>query len=111
MINENNIVSNEAGYVTFKYSDGKTENTRFQSLKGEDFCWLVLQHVLPKGFRRIRDYGFLHGNAKQKLRLVQQVLQVIVETVSCRPRPVFKCPQCQAPMTIVGFIPPHWNPG
>jgi hypothetical protein len=34
---------------------------------GEDFLWLVLQHVLPKGFRRVRDYGFLHGNAKKLL--------------------------------------------
>ncbi len=110
VINENNIVSNDGRYVTFKYIDGKTGKTCFRTLKGEDFCWLVLQHVLPKGFRRVRDYGYLHGNAKAKLRLVQHVLHVIIEAVS-RPRPVFKCPHCQAPMTIVGFIPPHWNPG
>ena len=24
---------------------------------------LVLQHVLPKGFRRARNYGFLHPNS------------------------------------------------
>jgi hypothetical protein len=111
VINERDIVSNKDGYVTFKYVDGETGKTCFRSLKGEDFCGLVLQHVLAKGFRRVRDYGFLHSNAKQKLRLVQQVLQAIVETVSCRPRPVFQCPRCQAPMTIVGFIPPHWTPG
>ncbi len=111
VINETNMVSSIDGEVTFKYSDSETGNTCFRTLKGEDFCWLVLQHVLPRGFRRIRDYGFLHGNAKTKLRLVQRVLHVMVETVGCRPRPVFQCPQCQAPMNIVGFIPPHWNPG
>ncbi|MCQ4323196.1 transposase [Pseudomonas stutzeri] len=26
--------------------------------------WLVLQHVLPKGFRRVRNYGFLHPNRR-----------------------------------------------
>ncbi len=111
MINERDIVSNQDGVVTFKYVDGETGKTCFRSLKGEDFCWLVLQHVLPKGFRRVRDYGFLHGNAKTKLRLVQRVLCVMVELTVSRPRPVFKCPQCQAPMSIVGFIAPHWNPG
>jgi hypothetical protein len=111
VINERDIVSNKDGYVTFKYVDGNTGKPCFRTLKGEDFCWLVLQHVLPKGFRRVRDYGFLHGNAKAKLRLVQRVLRVIVELTVPRPRPVFKCPQCQAPMAIVGFIPPHWNPG
>jgi hypothetical protein len=111
VINERDIVSNIDGVVTFKYVDGETGKTCFRSLKGEDFCWLVLQHVLPKGFRRVRDYGFLHGNAKTRLRLVQRVLCVMVELTVPRPRPVFQCPQCQAPMTIVGFIPPHWNPG
>nr|WP_232428132.1 transposase [Photobacterium marinum] len=23
--------------------------------------WLMLQHVLPKGMQRVRDYGFLRG--------------------------------------------------
>jgi hypothetical protein len=35
-------------------------------LPGEDFMALLLQHVLPKGLRRARDYGFLHGKAKQR---------------------------------------------
>jgi hypothetical protein len=111
VISENNIVSNDHGVVTFKYSDSKTGKTRFRKLEGEDFCWLVLQHVLPKGFRRVRDYGFLHGNAKKKLRLVQLTLQVIIEIIASRPRPVFNCPHCQAPMNIIGFVQPNWQPG
>src|SRR5665811_1986199 len=79
--------------------------------KGEDFCWLVLQHVLPKGFRRIRDYGFLHGNAKKVLKLVQLMLRVVVEIITPRPRPVLNCPHCQAPLAIIGFIQPHWESG
>ena len=31
-----------------------------------------MQHVLPKGFRRVRDYGFLHSNAKKLLSLVKR---------------------------------------
>lgn len=111
VINEKNIVSNENGYVTFKFTDSKTGKTQFRRLKGEDFCWLVLQHVLPKGFRRVRDYGFLHGNAKKKLHLVQLVLRVIIEKIILRPRPVINCSHCQSPMNIIGFIKPNWQPG
>jgi hypothetical protein len=107
VIGENNIVSNHDGNVTFKYVEGRTGKTRYRSIKGEDFLWLVLQHVLPKGFRRTRDYGFLHGRAKKLLSLVQLVLQVLIQVFETRPRPVFKCPKCQAPMKIlVVGLPP-----
>lgn len=103
VISENNIVSNRDGNVTFKYVESRTEKIRFRTLKGEDFLWFVLQHVLPKGFRRVRDYGFLHGNAKKLLVLVQLVLQVLIEACTPRSRPVFKCPKCKAPMQIIAF--------
>ena len=108
VISEKNIVSNQNGQVTFKYIESKTGNTEYRTVKGEDFLWLVLQHVLPKGFRRVRDYGFLHGNAKKLLSLVQMVLQVLIESCAPRPRPIFKCPKCQAPMQIITFRRPAW---
>jgi hypothetical protein len=111
VILENNIVSNRNGNVTFKYVESRTGNTRYRTLKGEDFLWLVLQHVLPKGFRRVRDYGFLHGNAKKLLSLVQMVLQVLIEARAPRSRPVFKCPKCNAPMKIMAFRGPAQEPG
>jgi len=73
VISEKNIVANRDGKVTFRYLESNTGKTQYRTLKGEDFLWLVLQHVLPKGFRRVRDYGFLHGNAKKRLSLVQLV--------------------------------------
>jgi hypothetical protein len=111
VIGENNIISNKDGNVTFKYVESRTEKTRLRMIKGEDFLWLVLQHVLPKGFRRVRDYGFLHGNAKKLLSLVQLVLRVLIEACESRPRPVFKCPICQAPMQIMAFTKPAWASG
>ncbi len=79
VIGEKNIVSNQEGTITFKYVESRTGKTCYRTVKGEDFLWLVLQHVLPKGFRRVRDYGFLHGNAKKLLNLVQLVLQVMIQ--------------------------------
>jgi hypothetical protein len=111
VIREKNIVANRDGNVTFQYIESKTGNTQYRTLKGEDFLWLVLQHVLPRGFRRVRDYGFLHGNAKKRLALVQFVLHVLINAATPRPRPVFKCPKCQSPMHITGFVRPASQSG
>jgi hypothetical protein len=111
VISEKNIVSNQNGQVTFKYIESKTGNTRYRTLKGEDFLQLILQHVLPKGLRRVRDYGFLHGNAKKLLFLVQLILHVGIKRLEQRPRPVFKCPCCKSPMVILGFRQHAWGSG
>ena len=111
VISEKDIVTNQNGKVTFKYVDSRTGQTRYRKLKGEDFLWLVLQHVLPKGFRRVRDYGFLHGNARKLLILIQLTLKVMITIRPVRPRPVFSCPKCRSPMRILGFIRPVWAPG
>ena len=111
VISEKNIVSNQNGQVTFKYIESKTGNTRYRTLKGEDFLHLIMQHVLPKGFRRVRDYGFLHGNAKKMLFLVQLILHVVIKGLELRSRPVFKCPCCKSPMIILKFRRSAWKPG
>jgi hypothetical protein len=111
VISENNIVSNQNGQVTFKYIESKTGKTLYRTLKGEDFLYLIMQHVLPKGFRRVRDYGFLHSNAKKLLSLVQLILHVVIKGIKQRSRPVFKCSRCQSPMIIMGFRQPVWESG
>ncbi len=111
VIAENNIVSNRDGNVTFKYVESRTGKTLYRTGKAEDFLWLVLQHVLPKGFRRARDYGFLHGNAKKLLSLVQLVLQVLIQACAIRSRPTFRCPICQATMKILTIARPLCSSG
>ena len=110
VISEKNIISNQDGKVTFKYINSSTGDTQYRTLKGEDFLHLIMQHVLPKGFRRVRDYGFLHGNAKKLLSLIQLILHVFIKVIKQRSRPVFKCPCCKSPMIIMGFRP-AWEPG
>ncbi|WP_321419272.1 IS91 family transposase [uncultured Desulfobacter sp.] len=105
VISERNIIANQDGRVTFRYIDGKTKEVCTRTLKGEDFLHLILRHVLPRGFRRVRDYGFLHGNAKKLLFLVQMILQVRIMAIVRRTRPVFKCPHCGKPMKILGVKP------
>jgi len=100
VISEKNIISNRNGRVTFRYTNSDTGKTETRTLTGEAFLHLILQHVLPRGFRRVRDYGFLHANAKKQLALVQLILFVFLNEVLPRKRPIFKCPRCQSPMVI-----------
>ncbi|GMR01504.1 MAG: IS91 family transposase [Gammaproteobacteria bacterium] len=111
VISEKNIMSDDGTHVTFRYRDSKTETWKTRRVKGEQFLWFVFQHVLPKGFRRVRDFGFLHGNAKKSLRLIQLILKVVLAWPEPRTRPTFKCASCGGPMTIIGFIPPVWRAG
>ena len=46
-----------------------------RTVSGAHFLWLVLQHVLPKGFRRARNFGFLHPNCKRLIALLQVLLK------------------------------------
>jgi len=78
VISEKNIVSNANGFITFRYIDSHTGETKYRKLKGADFLQLIIQHVLPRRFRRVRDHGFLHGNAKRLRSLIQLILRVII---------------------------------
>jgi hypothetical protein len=54
--------------VTFRYKDYRSRRARSLSLPLGEFCRRFLLHVLPKGFVRIRYYGFLaNGNRAQLL--------------------------------------------
>lgn len=111
VISDKHIISDDGTTVTFEYIESKTGKRKMRRLAGEEFINLLLQHILPKGFRRVRDYGWLHGNAKKLLRLVQWVLQVRLPTPHETPRPCFVCTSCGAPMAVVGFSRPRLKPG
>jgi hypothetical protein len=100
VISQKNILSDQDGQITFAYRDN-TQQRQTRTLDADDFVKLVLQHVLPKGFRRVRDYGFLHGNAKETLKRVQWALKVIVPPDITRERATWQCPRCAGVMHIV----------
>ena len=111
VISNPNILNDDGTYVTFQYKESKTGRLKTRRERGEDFLRLVLQHTLPKGFRRARDYGFLHGNAKRLLKKIQWVLQVAAPTFMSAQRPPFRCKQCHATMAVVCFKRPNHATG
>jgi hypothetical protein len=112
VISNKRIISDDGTRVTFQYTDSSTNTTQTRTLPGEDFLKLILQHVLPKGFRRVRDYGFLHGNAKALLKTIQWVLRVSIAATQTSPgRTCFVCPHCQQTMVITRITKPKAQPG
>ena len=95
---EKNIVSNQNGRVTFRYQNSDTRKMETRTLGGAAFLKLLLQHILPKGFRRARNYGFLHPNSKL-VKWVQWIKKVLVPPP--KPRPVVACPCCGNPLRIL----------
>lgn len=101
VISEKNILFHQNGKVTFRYRESQTRAWQTRVLKGPDFVRTVLQHTLPKGFRRVRDFGFLHGNAKKILGRIQLLLKPKLTDQTRPVRPAFKCLCCGKPAVIV----------
>ena len=101
VIQERNILKDENGMITFQYLDSETNRTEQITLPAADFIMRVIQHVLPKRFRRIRDIGFHHGNAKKTLRKIQVALAGVPRAMTRIPKPKLTCRTCGTCLIIV----------
>jgi len=95
--------------VTFQYVDSETKQTKTRTLPTLQFLMHILQHVLPKGLQRVRDVGFLRGNAKTLRQQIQLLLLTSVHWIPPVKKTVKKavriCTCCQHEMTFVGIGP------
>ena len=109
VIQEGDIIRCDNGQVSFRYRDSKTKKMALRTVSGATFLWLVLQHVLPKGFRRACNFGFLHPNSKRLIALLRLlVFKQPVSPPAPTPRPQWLYTCCGAPMRIVRrrILPP-----
>jgi hypothetical protein len=89
------IIDNEN--VTFEYKDYRVAGVKKQmTLTHQEFIRRFGLHILPKRFVKIRHYGFLSSTWKrQKLKLLQEKLQVKVLEKREKKTYMPKCPCCK----------------
>ena len=106
------LVSMDNQSVTFRWKDYRQHEHykhKTMTLSADEFIRRFLLHVLPKGFHRIRHYGFLSSNVKQnKINQARRLLSQPNETQEkdkCSSEasnpPIYSCPKCGGIMIIV----------
>jgi hypothetical protein len=58
------IVAMDETHVTFRYKDRSSDTWRTLRLPGVEFLRRFLQHVLPRGFHKVRYYGLWHHSKR-----------------------------------------------
>ena len=103
VIREKDILSCHNGQVTFRYQNSNTKKYQTRTLPAVQFLWQVLQHILPRGFRRARDYGFLHHNSKTLIKILQWMFKINPGSwiAKMKKRTQMVCTCCGSKMEIV----------
>jgi len=102
-----NISDTHVTFIAKDYTDGAKKNPK--SLTGVEFLRRFCQHILPKGFIKIRYYGIYNTTTKRnfelqfvpktiehiekKLNLVKETAQELVKRITGYD--VNKCPHCK----------------
>ena len=109
-ISNHRLVALENEEVVFRWRDSARHNKkRLMRLALHEFLRRFLLHVLPKGFVRIRHFGFfahrrraaLLGICFALLAQAEEAPRIIGATPAHAPRPLWLCPRCGGPMAVV----------
>jgi hypothetical protein len=109
-ISNHRLVSFVDGQVTFRYRDSADGNKqKLRPLSVNEFLTRFLLHILPKGFVRIRNFGFLANRKRAKrLPLCFHLLGATPQPqVASHPSgtknssPSWRCPKCGGPMKVI----------
>ena len=109
-ISNHRLVSLTDGQVTFRWRDSAHHNEqKLLSLSLNEFLCRFLLHILPKGFVRIRNFGFLANRKRATLlplcfQLLDSEQQPQAEqhassTEDCPD--LWRCPKCGGPMKVI----------
>jgi hypothetical protein len=107
-IGNSRLVSLDEGRVTFTYKDyADAAKTKPMTLEGVEFLRRWVQHVLPRGFVKIRHYGLLANRHRAaKLAMCRRLLLKLGMCSSvCVPEPKVRlnvCPMCGLDVWVIG---------
>jgi hypothetical protein len=114
-ISNNRIEKLENDAVTYRYKESTSGQNRRRTLPVEEFIRRFLQHVLPKGFVKVRYYGFFAPGNRRLLAQVQSLLGANAKpdapdepTATALPaQSPPHCPRCGQPLRWVETLLRH----
>jgi hypothetical protein len=116
-ISNHRLVSFDGERVTFRWKDyAHGSQQKMMTLTATEFLRRFFLHVLPKGFVRIRYFGFLANRWRTEMLALARQLLGAAPVVAAEPvrqtSALWRCPQCGARMVIVRRFTPaelrHW---
>jgi hypothetical protein len=116
------ILTTEHGKVTFRYKDSRDCRWKTMTLEVSEFIRRFLQHVLPRGFHKVRYYGFLSPRNRRLREQLRWELTKNTETTAGEPstsngdstaardQSAFRCPLCHEGYLIpIMMLPRRWR--
>ena len=117
----------DQGRVTFRYRDRRDGHTKRRTLPAPQFLARFLQHVLPRGFAKVRHYGLASPTCRRSLEVARALLSppappVASLSVPSAPAPTVeaesvplpdadRCPSCHlGRLQIVAILPRSRRP-
>jgi hypothetical protein len=107
-ISNHRLVALADGQVTFRWRDSAHHNEpKLMTVSLDEFLRRFLLHLLPKGFVRIRHFGFLANRRRAALlplcfaALGTVPSQIEPETSPQQSDPLWRCPKCGGPMVVI----------
>jgi site-specific recombinase XerD len=101
-ISNHRLLAFDGEHVTFSYKDyARGEQRRTMTLSAMEFLRRFVQHILPRGFVRIRQFGYLASTCRPaRLALARRLLRRTASPPPPSTPPVWHCPRCGATMVI-----------
>lgn len=107
-ISNHRILAVTDSHVTFRWKDyAHHSRQRTMTLTGEEFLRRFVQHILPKGFPRIRYFGWLANRRRKNLLPLCRALLTPPPAPPVAPaaEPTgWLCPSCHGPMHVVEWL-------
>jgi hypothetical protein len=104
-LREHQLERDDATGVTFRHRN-HAGTQHHCTVSGTEFVRRVLQHVLPRGFQRVRHYGWRGAAAGTKWERILALLDwKLPVPVKPAPLPPPKCPGCGQTMFLLGTLP------
>src|SRR5262249_42447192 len=101
------------GRVTFRYKDyADAQRHKTMTLAADEFLRRFVQHVLPKGFVKVRHYGLLANCQRQARLAVCRRLLLVTHVAAARPSPETGpaqppcCPHCGSTRLVSRALTP-----